>query len=208
MRIISNGSQSQTCYDYTRGTGIPVRVSIKWDQNDVQRALVARMCMLEQYRKRRTQLQKHRFVTPQNDDLFHLLFVVCKSLDTHDDRRQWASCQIRKIACCACVGITGNVFLVTDFKRNASWRSWHTSRHVRHTRAVMHVGTANPRRRWKLPRHSRRMYNPQFTYRSRRVWWDLLQIYHTCQRRFHRCDVVINPNMFSMAMLFRQFAKT
>ena len=35
-------------------------------------------------------------------------------------------------------------------------------RHVRHARAVMHVGIANPRWRGKRSRHSRRMRNPQF----------------------------------------------
>ena len=33
---------------------------------------------------------------------------------------------------------------------------------LRHTRAVMHVGIANPRWRGKRSRHSRRMHNPQF----------------------------------------------
>ena len=33
---------------------------------------------------------------------------------------------------------------------------------MRHARAVMHVGIANPRWRGKRPRHSRRMHNPQF----------------------------------------------
>ena len=44
----------------------------------------------------------------------------------------------------------------------ANQRSWHASRHVRHARAVMHVGIANPRWWWKRSRHSRRMLNPQF----------------------------------------------
>ena len=43
----------------------------------------------------------------------------------------------------------------------ASWRSRHASRHVRHARAVMHVGIATPRWRGKRSRHSRRMRNPQ-----------------------------------------------
>ena len=42
----------------------------------------------------------------------------------------WSSCQIRTIAPCACAG-------------NAGMRSRHASRHVRHARAVMHVGIAN-----------------------------------------------------------------
>ena len=47
-------------------------------------------------------------------------------------------------------------------KETASQRSRHASRHVRHARAVMHVGIANPRWRGKRSRHSLRMRNPQF----------------------------------------------
>ena len=50
----------------------------------------------------------------------------------------WASCQIRKIAVCACARNARNVFL-------AGYRSRHASRHVRHARAVMHAGTDNSR---------------------------------------------------------------
>ena len=38
----------------------------------------------------------------------------------------------------------------------------HVSRHVRHARAVMHVGIVNARWWGKHSRHSRRMRNPQF----------------------------------------------
>ena len=44
----------------------------------------------------------------------------------------------------------------------ASWRSRHASRHVRHARAVMYVGIANPKWRRKRFCHSRRMRNLQF----------------------------------------------
>ena len=47
-------------------------------------------------------------------------------------------------------------------KETASLRFRHASRHVRHARAVMHVGIANPRWREKHSRHSRPMRNPQF----------------------------------------------
>ena len=50
----------------------------------------------------------------------------------------WTSCKIRKIAVWACAGNAGNVFPATAGKR-----PWHASRHVRHARAVMHVGIAN-----------------------------------------------------------------
>ena len=53
-------------------------------------------------------------------------------------------------------------------KETASWRSRHASRHVRHARAVMHVGIANPRWRGKRSRHSRRMRNPQFQVSGKR----------------------------------------
>ena len=47
-------------------------------------------------------------------------------------------------------------------KETASWGSRHASLHVRHARAVMHVGIANLWWRGKRSRHSRRMRNPQF----------------------------------------------
>ena len=52
-------------------------------------------------------------------------------------------------------------------KETASWRSWHASRHVRHARAVMHVGIAYPRWRGKRSRHSRRMRTRNLTYLAR-----------------------------------------
>ena len=74
----------------------------------------------------------------------------------------WASCQIRKIAGCACAGNAGNDFPATDFKGNRKLATRHASRHVRNARAVIHVGIASPRRRGKRSRYSRRMRNPQF----------------------------------------------
>ena len=47
-------------------------------------------------------------------------------------------------------------------KETTSSRSRHASRHVRYSRAVTHVGIANPRWRGKHSRHSRRMRNSQF----------------------------------------------
>ena len=57
---------------------------------------------------------------------------------TELNNNQWATCQIRKIAGCACGGNAGNVFPATMVNR-----SRHASRHVRDTRAVMHAGIAN-----------------------------------------------------------------
>ena len=67
-------------------------------------------------------------------------------------------------------GNAWNVFPATDFKRNRySWRSQHPSRHVRHARAMMHVGIANPLWRRKRSRHSRRMRNPQVYVSGKRL---------------------------------------
>ena len=52
-------------------------------------------------------------------------------------------------------------------KETDSWRSRHASRHVRHARAVMHVGIAHLRWRGKRSRHSRRMRTRNFTYLAR-----------------------------------------
>ena len=54
----------------------------------------------------------------------------------------WASCQIRKIAGCACTGNAGNVFLAS-----LGQRSRQASRCVSDARAVMHAGVAN----WWFP---------------------------------------------------------
>ena len=72
------------------------------------------------------------------------------------------SYQIRKIAVCACAENAGNFPPPPTSKKTASKRSRHASRHVRHTRAVMHVGIANPRWWVKRSRHSRRMRDQQF----------------------------------------------
>ena len=50
-------------------------------------------------------------------------------------------------------------------KETASKRSRHASRNVRHPRAVMHAGIANPR--WRRKR-SRRMRNPQYCVSGKR----------------------------------------
>ena len=59
-------------------------------------------------------------------------------------------------------GMPGTFSPPPTSKETASYRSRHASRHVRNARAVMHVGIANPWRRGKRSRHSRRMRNPQF----------------------------------------------
>ena len=68
----------------------------------------------------------------------------------------WTSHQMHKIAGCACAGNAGNVNFP---KEPAGKRSRHGSRHVRHVRAVMHIGIANP---WWPRTRSRhwRMRNP------------------------------------------------
>ena len=70
------------------------------------------------------------------------------------------SCQIRKIAGCA--GMPGTFLPPPITTETACSRSRHAKRHVRHARAMMHVGIANPRWRGKRSRHSQRMPNPQF----------------------------------------------
>ena len=63
-------------------------------------------------------------------------------------------------------------------KENASWRSRHASRHVRHARAVMRVGIAYPLRRGKRSRHSRRMRTRNFTYLARGPWHNVNSNHH------------------------------
>ena len=64
------------------------------------------------------------------------------------------------------------------WKEYASSRSRHASRHVRHVRAVMHVGIANPLWRGKRSRHSRRMHNLQFYVSGKRP---------ICRTRYQIC---------------------
>ena len=65
-------------------------------------------------------------------------------------------------------GMLGTFPPTPTSKETACWRSRHASRHVRHARAVMHVGIANPRWRGKRSRHSRRMRNPQICVSGKR----------------------------------------
>ena len=59
-------------------------------------------------------------------------------------------------------------------KETASSRSQHAPRHVRHARAVMHVGIVNPRWRGKFSRHFRRMRNPQIYVSGKRsIRWTI-----------------------------------
>ena len=99
-----------------------------------------------------------------DDDICHISQIQYVVTDT--ELRTWASCQIRKIAGCACSGNTGNVSPPPTSKEIAipaciTARAWRTF-WVRGARAVMHVGIAIPRWRRKRSRHSRRMHNPQF----------------------------------------------
>ena len=83
-------------------------------------------------------------------------------MDSWCHMASWSSYQIRKIAGCVCAGNVGNVSPPPTSKETAGSRSRHASRHVRHARAVMHVGIANPRWWGKRSRHSQHMHNPQF----------------------------------------------
>ena len=55
------------------------------------------------------------------------------------------------------------------FPRHRLQRKALASRHVRHPRALMHVGIANPLLREKLSRHSRRMRKPKFYVSGKRL---------------------------------------
>ena len=88
--------------------------------------------------------------------------ILISELAMCSEMSPWASCQIWKIAGCACAGNAGNVFPPPTSKETTTKRSRHASRHVRHARAVMHVGIAKPRWRGKRSWHSRCIRNPQF----------------------------------------------
>ena len=58
-------------------------------------------------------------------------------------------------------GMQGTFSPPSTLKESASKQSRQASRHVRHARAVMYVGIANPQWRGKRSRHSQRMRRPQ-----------------------------------------------
>ena len=60
------------------------------------------------------------------------------------------------------LGMPGTFSPSPNSKETANQRSRHASRHVRHARAVMHVGVTNPLWWGKRARHSRRMRTSQF----------------------------------------------
>ena len=77
----------------------------------------------------------------------------------------WSSQQIRKIVVARPPGKPKTFSPPPILKKTDSYRSRHASRHVRHARAVMHVGITNPQwreTRSRHSRHSRRMHNSQF----------------------------------------------
>ena len=80
-------------------------------------------------------------------------------------------------------GMPGTFSLPPASKETACQRSRHASRHVRHARAVMHVGIAKPQWRGKRSRHSRRMRNSQFYVSVKRPMADLSTICTPCHTK-------------------------
>ena len=73
-------------------------------------------------------------------------------------------------------GMPGTFSLPPTSNETTSWRPRHASRHVRHARAVMHVGLAYSQWQRKRSRHSRRMRNPRFYLSGKRPYWMLLAV--------------------------------
>ena len=61
-------------------------------------------------------------------------------------------------------GMPATFSLPPTSKETANWQSRHASRHVRQTRAVMHVGIANPRWQGKRSWHYRRIRTRNISY--------------------------------------------
>ena len=104
-------------------------------------------------------------ITPSTDSSLSDNNHITKVADSPVESHPWASYQTRNCELRVrrewrerfpCHWLQRNR-LVSDPAR-------HASRHVRHPRAVMHIGIANPRWLGKRSRHSRCMRNPQFTY--------------------------------------------
>ena len=93
-------------------------------------------------------------------------------------------------------------------KETASYRSRHTSRHVCHARAVMHVGIANPRWRGKWSRHPRRMRNPQFYVSGKRP---MATNYYMNRWRVNtgiKCKWSVTRNVWIKALILSMFTES
>ena len=104
----------------------------------------------------------------------------------------WASCQIHRIAGCACVGNAGNVFPATDFKgKPPVWRSRHASRHVRDARAVMHVRSLTSEGGENVSGIPSACATRNLTYLARAPWTDSV-CFHSPR---HVCHILICINV-------------
>ena len=77
-------------------------------------------------------------------------------------------------------GIPGTFSPPLISKETASYRSRHASRHVRHARAVVHVGIATLQWQGRRSRHSRRMRNPHFYVPGKRPMDESLHLTENC----------------------------
>ena len=102
-------------------------------------------------------LYTNQFISPCACYLSSVLDDLCR-IDSH----RGPLTRYAKLRIPHAPGIPVTFSLPPTSKETTSLRSRHASRHVHHTRVVMHVEIANPRWRGKRSRHSRRMRNPQF----------------------------------------------
>ena len=99
---------------------------------------------------------------------------------------------------CGLRGMPGTFSPPPTWKETSQWPRHASRHHVRHARAVMHSGIANPRWRGKRSRLSRLMLNPQFYVSGKRhmgialesvlllniamCWWTLPKICHSYEQ--------------------------
>ena len=90
---------------------------------------------------------------------WHILsvFTGCIACDMHGPLARYVKLWVAHVP-----GMPGTFSPWPTSKETASWRSRLASRRVRDTRAVMHVGIANPRWQGNFSQQSRRMRKPQF----------------------------------------------
>ena len=107
-------------------------------------------------------------------------------------------------------GMPGTLFPPPTSKEIANWRSRHASRHVRHARAVMHVGIAKPRVAGKtfpaFPAHAQ----PSILCIWQEAHWKLRilwQVQHTLKmtRPYAPVNLVISSSGYGSS-LFRRIA--
>ena len=102
------------CCGYTL-TDFPISIRLTslalWQSNDCPSASKASLMNMDKYFMWMDYERLHNHNKAKHNKTVCIFLGIYCNVDS-----QWASYQIRKIVCCACAGIAGNVFPATSFK--------------------------------------------------------------------------------------------